>query len=151
MDKCTPAYRISGGGHDESIFAVCCFTAGGVFNGFRSARNPAVSKPEKLLEKRADCHSELQFNIRFGILGRSWGIFSMNVSTKKQKIINTARECFHRYGYAGTPVSAIVEASGVSMTSFYYHFKSKQALAMIIIEDLSREMEQDISELRKRS
>ena len=67
----------------------------------------------------------------------------MNVS-KKQKIINVARKFFHRYGYAGTSVNAITEASGVSMTSFYYHFKSKQALAMIIIEDLSREMEQDI-------
>ena len=67
----------------------------------------------------------------------------MNVS-KKQKVINAARESFHRYGYAGTSVNAITEASGVSMTNFYYHFKSKQALAMIIIEDLSREMEQDI-------
>ena len=67
----------------------------------------------------------------------------MKVS-KKQKVINAARESFHRYGYAGTSVNAITEASGVSMTNFYYHFKSKQALAMIIIEDLSREMEQDI-------
>ena len=67
----------------------------------------------------------------------------MKVS-KKQKVINAARVCFHRYGYAGTSVNAITEASGVSMTNFYYHFKSKRALAMVIIEDLSREMEQDI-------
>ena len=64
--------------------------------------------------------------------------------SKKQKILMAARMLFHRYGYAGTSVNAVIEASGVSMTSFYYHFKSKQALAMIIIEDLSREMEQDI-------
>ena len=67
----------------------------------------------------------------------------MNVSNK-QKIINAARELFHRYGYAGTSVSTITEVSGVSMTGFYYHFQSKQALAMIIIEDLSREMEHGI-------
>ena len=67
----------------------------------------------------------------------------MNVS-KKQKVVNAARVSFHRYGYAGTSVNAIVEASGVSMTSFYYHFKSKQALALVVIEDLSREMEQEI-------
>ncbi len=67
----------------------------------------------------------------------------MNMS-KKQKILMTARKSFHRYGYTGTTISAITQASGVSMTNFYYHFKSKQDLAMIIIEDLSREMEQGI-------
>ena len=63
---------------------------------------------------------------------------------KKQKVLMTARRLFHRYGYAGASINAIIEASGVSMTNFYYHFKSKQALAVMIIEDLSREMEQDI-------
>ena len=64
--------------------------------------------------------------------------------SKKQKILMAARKSFHRYGYAGSSVSAITQASGVSMTNFYYHFKSKQDLAMIIIGDLSHEMEQDI-------
>ena len=65
-------------------------------------------------------------------------------TNNKQEILMTARKLFHRYGYAGTSVNAITGAAGVSMSNFYYHFKTKEALAMIIIEDLSREMEQDI-------
>lgn len=46
----------------------------------------------------------------------------------RQALLDAAIELFGRNGFDGTPVSAIVEAAGVTKGGFYHHFESKQAL-----------------------
>lgn len=56
--------------------------------------------------------------------------------TNKEKILQTAGNLFHSYGYSQTSVDKIIYNSGVSKSNFYYHFKSKEKLALIIIDNL---------------
>ena len=59
-------------------------------------------------------------------------------------IARCAARLFATQGYDGTPVSAIVEAAGVTKPTLYYHFGSKEGLASAL---LSR----PIAELAERS
>jgi AcrR family transcriptional regulator len=45
-----------------------------------------------------------------------------------------ALDLFARKGYHGTKISDVVKASGVSQGTFYWHFESKEQLALEIIE-----------------
>ncbi|MCF6325929.1 MAG: TetR/AcrR family transcriptional regulator [Devosiaceae bacterium] len=45
--------------------------------------------------------------------------------TPKQRIANSALSLFLRYGYEGTSIVQIVEASSVSKGAFYHYFTSK--------------------------
>lgn len=47
----------------------------------------------------------------------------------KQYIIETASQLFNRNGYAGTSMSAIQEAAGLSKGCIYGNFESKEAIA----------------------
>jgi AcrR family transcriptional regulator len=54
-------------------------------------------------------------------------------------IARTAARLFAEGGYDGTPVSAIVEAAGVTKPTLYYHFRSKEGLAQaLLIEPMAR-------------
>ena len=65
----------------------------------------------------------------------------------RQKIMDTAGELFHSFGYAGTSVDMLIESAGVSRSNFYYHFRGKEELGLRIIEDLvSRYERETISE-----
>lgn len=59
---------------------------------------------------------------------------SQKVSDKatrtKQKIFHAGMELFRKQGFYHTTVEEIVAAAGVSIGSFYYHYKSKEALFM---------------------
>ncbi len=48
-----------------------------------------------------------------------------NAITPKQRIANSALSLFLRYGYEGTSIVQIVEASSVSKGAFYHYFTSK--------------------------
>ena len=48
-----------------------------------------------------------------------------NNNQKKDKLINSAIELFIQNGYQKTSIEMIVEKSGMSIGSFYLHFKSK--------------------------
>ncbi|MBW4715779.1 ScbR family autoregulator-binding transcription factor [Saccharothrix obliqua] len=50
----------------------------------------------------------------------------------RQAILRAAAEEFDRLGYAGAPLSAILDRSGVTKGAFYFHFPSKAALASAI-------------------
>jgi AcrR family transcriptional regulator len=66
------------------------------------------------------------------------GIIICRVRTTKQErsartrahILETAAAAFSRDGYAATSLNAIVAASGVTKGAFYYHFRSKEELAL---------------------
>lgn len=57
---------------------------------------------------------------------------STNMNSK-QKILNEAKNLFHIYGIEKTSVDSILKESNVTKSNFYYHFKSKDQLALQVI------------------
>jgi len=51
----------------------------------------------------------------------------------REKILQAARDCFARQGFAGTSIKDIQEASGFSRGNLYHHFKTKEEIVLIII------------------
>lgn len=52
----------------------------------------------------------------------------------RQKIIDASAELFHRKGFTETSIKDITRAAGLTSGAFYYHFDSKDQLAVAIIE-----------------
>ena len=48
----------------------------------------------------------------------------------RRRILEVAAQAFADRGYAGTSVSDVLKASGVTKGGFYFHFPSKEALAL---------------------
>jgi AcrR family transcriptional regulator len=48
----------------------------------------------------------------------------------RRRILDVAAEAFADRGYAGTSLSDVLKASGVTKGGFYFHFPSKEALAL---------------------
>jgi TetR/AcrR family transcriptional regulator, transcriptional repressor for nem operon len=59
----------------------------------------------------------------------------------KDKILATAKELFYRMGYVSTSVDDIIRQSKVAKSNFYYHFQSKEDLALAVLELRVREYE----------
>jgi AcrR family transcriptional regulator len=51
-------------------------------------------------------------------------------SETRRRILEVAAEAFAERGYAGTSLSDVLKASGVTKGGFYFHFPSKEALAV---------------------
>jgi len=58
----------------------------------------------------------------------------MKEQTTQQRIMDAAFELIYANSYAEVGVAAICERAGVQKGSFYHHFKSKQDLAMAVLE-----------------
>lgn len=56
------------------------------------------------------------------------------VATRQQIVIGAA-QIFERLGYDGATVGDIVEASGMTRGAMYFHFKSKDELAQVVVEE----------------
>ncbi|PWW08771.1 TetR family transcriptional regulator [Paenibacillus cellulosilyticus] len=54
--------------------------------------------------------------------------------TRKLQLMEIAVERFAKYGYQNTKISEIVNEAGVAQGTFYWYFKSKEAIALEIIE-----------------
>ncbi|MFE7216587.1 TetR family transcriptional regulator C-terminal domain-containing protein [Streptomyces sp. NPDC057611] len=52
----------------------------------------------------------------------------------RENLITAAVEQFHIHGYAAASVKDITDASGAAKGSFYNHFESKEALAVVALE-----------------
>jgi len=63
------------------------------------------------------------------------------LSTSKDKIIESAQDLFHSYGYHNTSIDDILKSTGVTKSNFYYHFKSKEELGLLILERRIKEYE----------
>jgi AcrR family transcriptional regulator len=48
-------------------------------------------------------------------------------------LLDTALECFYRYGYAGTSVRQIASEADVTVAALYHHFSSKQEILFTIM------------------
>ncbi len=53
----------------------------------------------------------------------------------RRAILDAARPIFAREGYAAASLNQIIEASGLTKGGCYFHFPSKQALALAVIAD----------------
>ena len=56
------------------------------------------------------------------------------LSTNREKIVESARDLFHLNGYQHTSIDDILKSTGVTKSNFYYHFKSKEELGLLILE-----------------
>jgi TetR/AcrR family transcriptional regulator, transcriptional repressor for nem operon len=52
----------------------------------------------------------------------------------RERILEAASTLFHQSGYNATSLDDILGASGVCRSNFYYHFKSKEDLAMEVLQ-----------------
>ena len=48
----------------------------------------------------------------------------------RARILNLAAEAFARHGYEGTSLNEVIRGSGLTKGAFYFHFKSKEDLAL---------------------
>lgn len=52
----------------------------------------------------------------------------------REKILQSAMELFYHVGYQTTSVDDILAHCGVAKSNFYYHFKTKEELAFVVLE-----------------
>ncbi len=60
-------------------------------------------------------------------------VISERGNRTRAKIIETARELFHRNGVRATSVDQILEASGTGKSQFYHYFKSKDEIVLEVL------------------
>ena len=69
--------------------------------------------------------------------------------TARERILNAAASLFARRGYYNSNVDEIVQQSGTSKGSFYFHFPSKEQMALGMVDQLSdklvRKLERSIA------
>ena len=63
----------------------------------------------------------------------------------REQILNTALQLFAEQGYHKTKISDIVKTVGVAQGTFYWYFKSKEAIALEIIKNGQEELLQFIA------
>jgi TetR/AcrR family transcriptional regulator, transcriptional repressor for nem operon len=56
----------------------------------------------------------------------------------KERLLRQGMKHFYAYGYHGTTVDALLEASGVPKGSFYHHFGSKQDFGKAVLNRYMR-------------
>jgi AcrR family transcriptional regulator len=64
------------------------------------------------------------------------------------RLLDSAIQLFTERGYTATSVREIVERAGVTKPALYYHFSSKEALYLAILNDLSRYADEVIARSR---
>lgn len=65
---------------------------------------------------------------------------------RRRQLMQIALEKFARNGYHQTKISDIVQEAGVAQGTFYWHFKSKEAIALEIIETGKEQLLQAIAQ-----
>jgi AcrR family transcriptional regulator len=58
----------------------------------------------------------------------------------RRKLLRAAEQCFGRAGYGNTSVSDITDATGVSVGSFYSHFKGKSEILEELVGEINRKL-----------
>jgi AcrR family transcriptional regulator len=56
----------------------------------------------------------------------------------RRAILDAATPVFREHGFAAASLNQIIEASGLTKGGFYFHFPSKQALALAVLADHQR-------------
>src|ERR1700693_37680 len=53
----------------------------------------------------------------------------------RRRILDTAARVFAEHGYLGTSLNELIRATGLAKGGFYFHFASKEALALACLHD----------------
>ena len=53
----------------------------------------------------------------------------------RRHILDAAANAFARAGYTGTSLNDLIKEAGITKGGFYFHFPSKEALALAVIQD----------------
>jgi len=53
----------------------------------------------------------------------------------RRRILDTAAVIFAEHGYLGTSLNQLIRATGLAKGGFYFHFPSKEALALACLQD----------------
>src|SRR5437773_6126033 len=53
----------------------------------------------------------------------------------RRHILEAAARAFAERGYAGASLNDVIKDSGVTKGGFYFHFPSKEALALAVLQD----------------
>src|SRR3990167_5152781 len=57
-------------------------------------------------------------------------------SRARMRILKTASDLFYRQGYRSTGTNEIIKKAEVAKASFFYHFPTKEVLALAYLKDL---------------
>lgn len=57
----------------------------------------------------------------------------------RNKILAESKQLVFENGFSGTSIDSILERTGITKGAFFYHFKTKNALAQALIEEFARE------------
>jgi TetR/AcrR family transcriptional repressor of nem operon len=63
----------------------------------------------------------------------------------REKVLEAAAGVFGKAGYQSTSIDQILEIAGVAPSNFYYHFKSKEELALEVLEGFFERFRQMIA------
>ena len=66
------------------------------------------------------------------------------MSSSKERILDCAQDLFHLQGYRSTSVDDILKRAKVTKSNFYYHFKSKEELALLTLSQRINEYEKNL-------
>ena len=64
----------------------------------------------------------------------------LNPLNAKQRILDAAVSVLAQHGYTGAGVQEIVDVSGTSKGSFYFHFSSKEKMVMALVDRMSQKL-----------
>ena len=67
--------------------------------------------------------------------------------SNKDKIMESATELFHLYGYDGTSIDMLIKKAGVSKSNFYYYFEGKEELGLRVLTELANNQLREFSEI----
>lgn len=65
------------------------------------------------------------------------GSRSEQKAATRRQLLDAARRCFERQGYAGTAVGDIAREAGVAHGTFYVHFDGREAVADALLESFN--------------
>ena len=63
----------------------------------------------------------------------------------RRHILDAAATAFARNGYAGTSLNDVIKDAGLTKGGFYFHFPSKEALALAVVQDRQEIWLRDVS------
>lgn len=67
--------------------------------------------------------------------------------SNKDKIVDSAIELFHLYGYDATSIDMLIKKAGVSKSNFYYYFEGKEQLGLDVLTKLADNQIRELSEI----
>src|SRR3954463_2416499 len=66
--------------------------------------------------------------------------------TRRQRVLDAALEVFTEHGYGDTAIDEIAQASNTSKGGLYFHFPSKQALFLALLDEASDALLRNVRE-----